>query len=196
MASSEYWAEITLCQRHFLIITTPCFNHTVRSSLSAPVLSWLLSRSCTSQSLKDARNYLPRAIAAQLDGTKITGFKLIRTNSYMLVMASWQPVAYTLERPVPEWTAEAASDAASRTDVVRLHDAEPMEFILSSNWVLQTEGVKDFYEVLHKRAEVASFHLLIPYPLTIHGFVADLYTEFGDRIRYHPLCLQDKMLVT
>ncbi|KAI0449312.1 hypothetical protein F5B21DRAFT_518243 [Xylaria acuta] len=83
-------------------------------------------------------------------------------------MASQRLVAsYTLERPVPQWTAEATSDTASRTDAVRLHeDAEPMEFILSSNWVLQTDGVKDFYEVLYKRDE----NMEIEYDTLLHGF--------------------------
>ncbi|KAI1755304.1 hypothetical protein F4782DRAFT_538779 [Xylaria castorea] len=82
-------------------------------------------------------------------------------------MAPWRPVASsTLGRPVPEWTVRATSDAVTRTDVVRLHDAEPMEFILSSNWVLQTEGVNDFYEVLHKRDE----NLEIEYDPLLHGF--------------------------
>ncbi|KAI0489832.1 hypothetical protein F4859DRAFT_501510 [Xylaria cf. heliscus] len=103
----------------------------------------------------------------QLHGTKFTGFKLIGTSTHTLVMASRQSVAsYTLERPIPKWAARAASNAASRTDAVRLHDAEPMEFILTSNWVLQTEGIKDFYEVLHKRDE----NLEIEYDALLHGF--------------------------
>ncbi len=72
-------------------------------------------------------------------------------------MASRRPVAVdTLERVVPEWPARASTETTSRTDAVRLHDTEPMEFILSSNWALRTEGVKDFYEVLYKRDEVTS----------------------------------------
>ncbi|KAI8956179.1 hypothetical protein F4801DRAFT_586281 [Xylaria longipes] len=82
-------------------------------------------------------------------------------------MALRQPVAsHTLERSVPEWTARTTSDVASRTDLVRLHDAEPMEFTLSSNWVLQTEGVEDFYDALHKRDE----NLEIEYDPILHGF--------------------------
>ncbi|RYC60086.1 hypothetical protein CHU98_g6115 [Xylaria longipes] len=105
--------------------------------------------------------------ATQLHSTKLTGFKLIGTNSYILIMALRQPVAsHTLERSVPEWTARTTSDVASRTDLVRLHDAEPMEFTLSSNWVLQTEGVEDFYDALHKRDE----NLEIEYDPILHGF--------------------------
>ncbi|TGJ87642.1 hypothetical protein E0Z10_g1109 [Xylaria hypoxylon] len=67
---------------------------------------------------------------------------------------------------VIEWSARGTSEATSRTDAVRLHDAEPMEFILSSNWVLKTEGVKDFYEVLYRRDE----NLEITYDHTLHVF--------------------------
>ncbi|KAI0815843.1 hypothetical protein GGR55DRAFT_686573 [Xylaria sp. FL0064] len=54
----------------------------------------------------------------------------------------------------------------SRTDAARLHDAEPMEFVLSSNWALKTEGVKNFYEVLYKREE----NFEIKYDRDIYGF--------------------------
>ncbi|KAI0860709.1 hypothetical protein F4860DRAFT_503813 [Xylaria cubensis] len=78
-----------------------------------------------------------------------------------------RPIASsTLEYPVLEWTAGATSNTTSRTDAVRHHDEEPMEFILSSNWVLQTEGVNDFYEMLHKRDE----NLEIEYDPFLHGF--------------------------
>ncbi|KAI0419176.1 hypothetical protein F5X98DRAFT_385034 [Xylaria grammica] len=65
-----------------------------------------------------------------------------------------------------EWSAEPASKATSRTDAARLHDAEPMDFILSSNWVLRTEGVKRFYEVLYKKGE----NLEIKYDHILHAF--------------------------
>ncbi|KAF2967186.1 hypothetical protein GQX73_g6365 [Xylaria multiplex] len=65
-----------------------------------------------------------------------------------------------------EWSATATGEVTSRTDAVHLHDAEPMEFIVSSNWVLQAEGVKDFYEDLYKRGH----NLEITYDSTLHGF--------------------------
>ncbi|KAI1744061.1 hypothetical protein F4680DRAFT_469504 [Xylaria scruposa] len=82
-------------------------------------------------------------------------------------MVPRQPItSSTLECPVPEWTARATPNTTSRTDEVRHHDEEPMEFILSSNWVLQTEGVNDFYGILHKRDE----NLEIEYDTLLHGF--------------------------
>ncbi|TRX98697.1 hypothetical protein FHL15_000039 [Xylaria flabelliformis] len=78
-----------------------------------------------------------------------------------------RPIASsTLECPALEWTARATSNTTSRTDAVQHHDEEPMEFILSSNWVLQTEGVNDFYEILYKRDE----NLEIEYDPLLHGF--------------------------
>ncbi|KAI1133662.1 hypothetical protein F5Y10DRAFT_283931 [Nemania abortiva] len=76
-----------------------------------------------------------------------------------------QTTADITERAVPEWSA-AASKATTRTDKARLHDAEPMEFILSSNWALLSGGVKDFYEVLYKHDE----NLEIKYDPTLHAF--------------------------
>ncbi|KAI1347563.1 hypothetical protein F5Y01DRAFT_329574 [Xylaria sp. FL0043] len=69
-------------------------------------------------------------------------------------------------RAVPEWSARAKTEDTSRTDAARLHDAEPMEFILSSNWALKTEGVKNFYETLYKREE----NFEIQYDRDIYGF--------------------------
>ncbi|KAI0537972.1 hypothetical protein GGR58DRAFT_526756 [Xylaria digitata] len=65
-----------------------------------------------------------------------------------------------------EWSARPIAEATSRTDAVHFHDAEPMEFILSSNWVLQTEGVKDFYEDLYKQGD----NLEITYDNILHAF--------------------------
>ncbi|KAI0553314.1 hypothetical protein F4679DRAFT_571062 [Xylaria curta] len=82
-------------------------------------------------------------------------------------MVPRQPIASsTLECPVLEWAARATSNTTSRTDAARHHDEEPMEFILSSNWVLQTEGVNDFYGILHRRDE----NLEIEYDPILHGF--------------------------
>ncbi|KAI0867362.1 hypothetical protein GGS24DRAFT_515743 [Hypoxylon argillaceum] len=82
-------------------------------------------------------------------------------------MASRRPAAaYTLERAAPEWSARITSETTTRTDAARLHDAEPIEFILSSNWVLRTDGVKDFYEALYKHAK----NWEIGYDPTLHGF--------------------------
>ncbi|KAI1276226.1 hypothetical protein F5Y07DRAFT_367599 [Xylaria sp. FL0933] len=77
-----------------------------------------------------------------------------------------QSTADGLKRAVPEWSARATTEDTSRTDAARLHDAEPMEFILSSNWALKTEGVKSFYEILYKREE----NFEIQYDRDIYGF--------------------------
>ncbi|KAI0525795.1 hypothetical protein F5B22DRAFT_657072 [Xylaria bambusicola] len=76
------------------------------------------------------------------------------------------PVPVTSERVVSEWSAGAITQTTARTDASRLNDTESMEFILSSNWALRLEGIKDFYEVLYKRDE----NLEIQYDYIIHGF--------------------------
>ncbi|KAI1430331.1 hypothetical protein F5Y12DRAFT_709344 [Xylaria sp. FL1777] len=86
--------------------------------------------------------------------------------------------ADTLERVVPEWSARATTEATSRTDAVRLHDTEPMEFILSSNWALRTDGVKDFYEALYKHDE----NFEIQYDHIIQGFRIKCFSHNEVRI--------------
>ncbi|KAI3332179.1 hypothetical protein HD806DRAFT_479730 [Xylariaceae sp. AK1471] len=73
----------------------------------------------------------------------------------------------TLQRPLPHWAAGANSTTtAARTARARVRDVRPMEFVLSSNWVLLPAGVKDFYEVLYKQEE----NLEIFYDPSVHGF--------------------------
>ncbi|KAI0402048.1 hypothetical protein F4802DRAFT_618208 [Xylaria palmicola] len=74
------------------------------------------------------------------------------------------------QRPVAAYApgrAPATSEITTRTDAARIHDAEPMEFILSSNWVLLTQGIEDFYEVLYAQEE----NLEIFYDTVIRGFM-------------------------
>ncbi|KAI1306951.1 hypothetical protein F5Y03DRAFT_405849 [Xylaria venustula] len=75
-------------------------------------------------------------------------------------------MANTLERAVPEWSAKPTTESTYRTDAARLHDTEPMEFILSSNWALKPEGLDDFYEFLYQHDE----NLEVQYDHLIHGF--------------------------
>ncbi|KAI0971459.1 hypothetical protein F4678DRAFT_479339 [Xylaria arbuscula] len=71
-----------------------------------------------------------------------------------------------LQRAVPEWSARPTTEVTYRTDAARLHDTEPMEFILSSNWALKPEGLDDFYELLYRHDE----NLEVQYDYLIHGF--------------------------
>ncbi|KAI1168478.1 hypothetical protein F5B18DRAFT_281560 [Nemania serpens] len=88
-------------------------------------------------------------------------------DSHHLAMAPWRPpTPHSLGQMVPERSSRDTSEATTRSDVARLHDSEPMEFILSSNWVLRTDGVKDFYEVLYELDE----NLEIVYDPILHGF--------------------------
>lgn len=83
-------------------------------------------------------------------------------DSHHLAMAPWRPpTPHSLGQMVPERSSRDTSEATTRSDVARLHDSEPMEFILSSNWVLRTDGVKDFYEVLYELDEVTPLDLII-----------------------------------
>ncbi|KAI0106226.1 hypothetical protein GGR51DRAFT_571531 [Nemania sp. FL0031] len=63
-------------------------------------------------------------------------------------------------------TSERARSETGNSVTSRFHDAEPSEFILSSNWVLWTNGVKSFYETLYERSE----NLEIQYDPVLHGF--------------------------
>ncbi|KAI1170260.1 hypothetical protein F4777DRAFT_595347 [Nemania sp. FL0916] len=66
-------------------------------------------------------------------------------------MASRQVVpAFPARQAAPAWSQGAMSEAALTGGAVRLSDLEPMEFILSSNWVLKEAGIKDFYDILYK----------------------------------------------
>lgn len=77
------------------------------------------------------------------------------TDSYLFTMASLLPTAsLSLGQVGPPRSRRDTSASTVRSDVAHLHDAEPMEFILSSNWVLRAGGVKDFYEALYRRDEV------------------------------------------
>ncbi|KAI1364439.1 hypothetical protein F5Y08DRAFT_353590 [Xylaria arbuscula] len=71
-----------------------------------------------------------------------------------------------LKGGVSEWSARAIDETTARTDAVLVHNTEPMEFILSSNWALTSEGIEEFYEILYKRKE----NLEIQYDHVIHGF--------------------------
>lgn len=76
-------------------------------------------------------------------------------SSDLAIMASERlAISNVLERGASEWSARAIGDATTAANAVRLYDTEPMEFILSSNWALSLEGIKDFYEILYKRQEV------------------------------------------
>ncbi|KAJ8128814.1 hypothetical protein O1611_g4819 [Lasiodiplodia mahajangana] len=82
-------------------------------------------------------------------------------DSYLPAMAPQN----TVEGAVPEQSAMATSEAGHSV-AAPFHDDEPTEFILSSNWVLWTEGVKDFYEALYRRG--GNFE--IRYDPTLHAF--------------------------
>ncbi|KAI8630414.1 hypothetical protein F5Y19DRAFT_463838 [Xylariaceae sp. FL1651] len=92
--------------------------------------------------------------------------------------SQWTPgpddprVAYTLERAFPEWAARTISEATGQTAAERVHN-EPMEFLLSSNWVLRPEGLKDFYNIIFKIDK----SLEIAYDPGLHGFKIQCLTQ-------------------
>ncbi|KAJ2998092.1 hypothetical protein NUW58_g436 [Xylaria curta] len=77
----------------------------------------------------------------------------------------WSTNSRTAEKTVPEWSSKA-TETTTGTNVVHLLHAEPMEFILSSNWVLLARGVESFYKSLYEREK----NLEIVYDPKLHGF--------------------------
>ncbi|KAI2635125.1 hypothetical protein GGS21DRAFT_543419 [Xylaria nigripes] len=74
-------------------------------------------------------------------------------------------MTFTLDQAVPGPT-RPTSIITSRHDEPRAHVSSPMQFTLSSDRVLLTDGVKDFYEVLHQRDE----NLEVVYDPSHHHF--------------------------
>ncbi|GAP82526.1 hypothetical protein SAMD00023353_0100730 [Rosellinia necatrix] len=83
-------------------------------------------------------------------------------------MASRRHATAKAAKPMTmEWSAKTvATKDITRVNARDRQGEEPIDLILSSNWVLGTEGVRDFYEVLYQSGE----NLEVGYDTVIQGF--------------------------